>query len=77
MKPKIYLKFDKDLVLEGQYEESIIIEQMPLPMAISDMIDIINKLKKGQWVQIGNYYYVHFNPQNVNIQGSFRKAESH
>lgn len=72
---KTYLKFNKDLVLEGKYQECEIVGQLPLPILVKEIVAIVDALNKGKWVQIGDFYLVWFN--TVTPQRTTFKAESH
>lgn len=62
-KPTTFLKFDLKLNLVGQFVEAEVLQDF-LPIELSKMQELNNRLERGQWLKYGQFYYVKFKPSN-------------
>lgn len=57
--PRTFIKFDLKLKPVGKFLEAEVFQDF-LPLELSRIKELNNRLKRGEWLKHGQFYYVEF-----------------
>lgn len=59
--PRIFIKFDLKLNPVGKFVEAEVFQEF-LPLELSQIKELNNRLERGEWLKHDQFYYVEFKP---------------